>query len=407
MRHALAIVVAALLASGAPGAQRQAESSWPGLWGPARNGETRGGPEAPQLGKELWRRTVAGGYSEVAVAGGLAVTTELRSGHDFVVALDAATGREQWSARIAPTYKGHDGSDDGPIGTPAIDGGDVFATGPNGHLLALDAATGKERWRHDLVRDFGAQIPGWGFGSSPLVVDGLVVVPTGGPNSRGLLAFDRASGRLRWNAAHAKSPAYTSGVLATIGGVRQIVAAAGDLVYAVAPADGRLLWSIAGLGAGTDLATSPVVLSGDRVLYSSWDQSVMLKVSGDASSLRAAEVWRSPRLRAYNGPTLHRDGSLFAVVGPQLVCADAATGEVRWREKTGEGTLVGMGPHLLLLGHTTGDIRIVAASPEKYVEVSRRRVFTPEVVSVTGASVAGGRVYMRNLREMVAYELSR
>ena len=398
------LAVAAILACSAA-ATGQSDSAWPGLWGPARNGESRSAPDAPRVGREAWRRSVAGGYSEVAVAGARAITTELRRGDDYVVALDAATGRERWSARIAPTYKGHDGSADGPIGTPAIDGGDVFATGPNGHLLALDAATGKERWRHDLVREFDAQIPGWGFGSSALVVDDLVIVPTGGPRSRGLLAFDRATGRVKWNALHAKSPAYASAVLATIGGVRQIVAAAGDRVYAVAPADGRLLWSIAGLGAATDLATSPIVLPDDRVLYSSWDETVMLKISREGDALRAAEVWRSPRLRAYNGPTIYRDGSLFAVVGPQLVCADAATGEVRWRERTGEGTLAGMGPHLLLLGHTSGDLRVVKASPAGYAEVSRTRVFTPDVSSVTGPSVAGGRVYMRNLREMASFEL--
>jgi len=142
-------------------------ADWPGLWGASRNGEAAAPPASlPAAAKELWRRPVTGGYSEVAIAGGRAVSMELRDGQDFVVALDAATGREQWSARVAPTYKGHDGSDDGPIATPAIDGADVFAVGPNGHLVALDAATGKERWRHDLVAEFDAEIPGWGFGSS-------------------------------------------------------------------------------------------------------------------------------------------------------------------------------------------------------------------------------------------------
>ena len=239
-------------------------ADWPGLWGASRNGEAAPPlPNAPTGAKELWRRPVKGGYSEIAVAGGRAVTMELRDGQDFVVALDAATGREQWSVRVAPTYKGHDGSDDGPIATPSIDGGDVFAVGPRGHLVALEATTGKERWRHDLVGEFDAQIPDWGFGSSPLVERHLVIVPTGGPKSRGLLAFDRASGRLAWHAPHHQAPAYTSAVAATIAGTRQILVAAGDRVYGVSPTDGRLLWNIDGLGASVALATSPIVLPGD------------------------------------------------------------------------------------------------------------------------------------------------
>src|SRR5262245_12091122 len=197
----LALAAAALASAAAQttSVPSATSSAWPGLWGPSRNGEAAAPASAPVL-KELWRRPAAGGYSEIAVAGGTAVTMELRNGIDFVVALDAATGRERWAVRVGPTFKGHDGSDDGPIATPAIDGGDVFAAGPQGHLLALDLATGRERWRHDLVREFGADVPDWGFGSSPLVLGGRVVVPAGGEKSRGLLAFDRASGRLVWSA---------------------------------------------------------------------------------------------------------------------------------------------------------------------------------------------------------------
>src|SRR6187397_1951049 len=95
--------------------------SWPGLWGPSRNGEAPPVSGTPQTLSQLWRRPTSGGYSEIAVASGRAVTMELRDGHDFVIALDASTGKELWSAQIGATYRGHDGSDDGPIATPAID----------------------------------------------------------------------------------------------------------------------------------------------------------------------------------------------------------------------------------------------------------------------------------------------
>ena len=53
---------------------------------------------------------------------------------------------------------------------------------PGGVLVALDAKSGAERWRHDLVREFGAAVAGWGFGYSPLAVDGRVLIATGGSN---------------------------------------------------------------------------------------------------------------------------------------------------------------------------------------------------------------------------------
>ena len=129
----------------------------------------------------------------------------------------------------------------------------------------------------------------------------------------------------------------------------------------------------------------------------------MLKIDKDGKALRATEMWRSPKLRAYNGPTLYRDGLLFAFVGPWLVCADASTADIKWREKVGEGTLVAVGSHLLALGQTSGDLRVVRISPDRYEEVLRTRVLTPDVVSVTGPSVANGRVFIRNLREMASF----
>jgi outer membrane protein assembly factor BamB len=381
-------------------------AGWPGLWGPSRNAEAVAPSPAPTAFQEIWRRPSAGGYSEIAVAGDAVVSMELREGADFVIALDAATGRERWATRVAPTYKGHDGSDDGPIATPAIDRDQVFAMGPNGHLVALHLSNGRERWRHDLVREFGATIPGWGFGASPLVIEDRVIVPTGGEKSRGLLAFNRATGALAWSTPRGKNPGYSSAVLATIGGVRQVVAVAGDEVFAVTPAEGRLLWTIAGPDPKDVTSNPPLVIPGDRVLYSTWNLSVMAKITKSGDAFAATEAWRSPRVRAYNGPAIYRDGLLYTFTGPQLLCVDAATGDVKWQQRVGAGTLMGMGPNLAVLGQTSGEMRIVRVSPAGYQEVSRMRVFTPEVTSVTGPSFAGGRLFVRNVREMAAFAIT-
>ncbi|HWI20847.1 MAG TPA: PQQ-binding-like beta-propeller repeat protein [Vicinamibacterales bacterium] len=299
-------VSAVILVAGAPAAlsAQQHADSWPGLWGASRNATAAGnlGSLRGEM-QVLWRRSAQGGYSEIAVANGRAVTLELRNGMDFVVALDAQTGREQWSVRIGPTYRGHGGSDDGPISTPAIDGNDVFALGPNGQLLAIDLASGKERWRHDLVSAFSADAPTWGFAASPLVDGRLVIVPTGGAKSRGLLAFDRASGKLAWSAPVAKVTGYASAVATTIAGVRQIVGISADRVYGVHPQDGRVLWSAPGTGGNAEVSNSVIPLPGDRILFGNWEGSTLIKVAMEGKALTAREVWKSwlsLRLRGSN-----------------------------------------------------------------------------------------------------------
>jgi outer membrane protein assembly factor BamB len=401
MRHTLAIAALLLVASNGLTAD-----DWPGLWGPSRTATTAGDLRSAKGEVEVaWRRPVAGGYAEIAVAKGRAYTLELRDGVDYVTALDASTGRQQWSVRIGPTYRGHGGSDDGPISTPAADGNDLFALGPHGQLIAIDAGTGRERWRHDLVRDFGASPPTWGFAASPLIDEGRVIVPTGGPNSRGLLAFDRATGRLVWNAAVSKATGYSSAVAATIAGVRQVVTVASDQVFGVRPSDGHVLWSAPGPGGNIEVSNSAIVLPGDRLLMNNWEESVMVKVEAGGSGLTARQLWRSNRLRSANGPTIYRDGHLYGFAGAILLCLDAETEEIKWRERTGAGTLIAVGSQLVVLGDGTGEMLIADTSPEKFTLRHRLRVLPDGVRAVTGASFADGRFYVRNLRELVAFRL--
>jgi outer membrane protein assembly factor BamB len=390
-----------LLAYSPAGSSSSAD--WPGLWGPSRNGSTTDAFAASRGDTDvLWRRSVAGGYSEIAIHGGRAFTMELRDGEDFVVALDAGTGRELWRIRVGPTYRGHGGSDDGPISTPAVEGNDVFALGPHGHLIAVDVPTGKERWRHDLVNAFGATAPTWGFAASPLIDGRLVIVPTGGATSRGLLAFDRASGQLVWNAAVAKATAYASAVSATIAGVRQVIAVASDRVFGVQPSDGRLLWSAPGPGGNIEVSNSALVLPGDRLLLSSWEQSVMLGLSSRDGAFSTREIWRSPRLRNSNGPTIYRNGFLYGFAGSMLICMNAETQEVRWRERTGAGTLISVGDDLIILGQDTGDLQIARVSPEAFTLRHRVRLLEAGTRAVTGPSLANGNLYVRNLKHIVA-----
>ena len=400
MRNQLVGIAMLTLAAGTAMSGQRPPSGWPGLWGPARNGAVAS-TSVPKGFKELWRKPAAGGYSEVISAGDRAFTLDMRDGADFAVAIDGRSGRELWRTRIGDTYRGHDGSHDGPISTPSIDGNELFVVGPHGHLVALSATDGKERWRHDLAKEFGATAPVYGFGTSPLIEGSLVIVQIGGEKSGGLMAFDRATGTRAWHAPHAKNASYSSPVAATIGGRRQIVAVA-DRVFAVDPKDGTLLWSAAGGPGSEEVFNSPLVLPDDRVLLTLWGEAVLLKIAAQGNTFTTTEVWRGPRIRNMNGPAIYKDGHLYAFAGPIMVCVDAATGDVKWRQRTYEGALAGYGDHLLMLGRASGELAVVAPSSTAYREVTRTRVFTPGSTSITGPAPAGGIIFLRNVEEIVA-----
>ena len=135
-----------------------------------------------------WRRALGSGYSGVVVADGHAVTMFSDGETDFLVSLDADSGEENWRTAMAPTYRGREGATDGPVSTPAIAGGAVFALGPRGDLMAVRLDTGELIWRRHLVEDLGVAVPHWGFGTSPLPVGDRLIVETGGDGA--VTAFD-------------------------------------------------------------------------------------------------------------------------------------------------------------------------------------------------------------------------
>jgi outer membrane protein assembly factor BamB len=405
----LAVVLG--LAGGAvatvPGTDTAAD--WPGLWGAGRDGAAVG--EGVGLGtatqaKVLWRRPLGSGYSEVAIVAGRGYTMDTDGTNDRVVAFDPTTGKELWAVPVGAAYRGHDGSDDGPISTPTVDGAQVFALGPRGGLFALEAASGKVLWKRELVADLQVAAPHYGFAAAPLLVgdaeSGLVVVQAGG-EAHNLVAFDRATGKTAWSVAHSKKSGYASPVFATLGGVPQVISLTADQLYGVRSEDGKLLWSHP---VPDEPGRSPLVVPGDRVLVSFWGESLMVQVSAAGGAFTARELWKKPQLRATYSPTVHHAGHLFGMNGDYLVCLDAATGEVKWRQKLYGSSLIRIGGHLAVLGLSSGNLHLVEASPEGFRERFKSRVFNPGARCYTGPSWAGGKLYLRNLEEMVAVEIT-
>jgi outer membrane protein assembly factor BamB len=383
------------------------DDAWPGLWGPNRDGraEAEGrlpGGSALKL-REAWRRPIGSGFSAIAVAGGRGYTAASDGGADFAIAFDVANGRELWRARLGESYRGHDGSKDGPASTPMVDGGRAFIVSRHGLLSAFDALTGAVAWQRDLEAEIGAVAPFYGFGSSPLVSGAHLIVQTGGEKN-GLVAFDKATGAVAWAVSHSKTSGYASPVLATLLGAPQILVLANDLLYAVRPADGGLLWSQP-TGWSEEAMRAPLALAGDRVLISGTTESKLFQVRRVGDGLEAQEAWKAPRLKNSLSPTVFHDGHLFGFNSGYLTCLDPATGGVAWREKVYAGSLILVDGHLLILGAESGDLRVARASRRGYEERLRTPVFNAGATSVTGPAFAAGRLFLRNLEELLAVDI--
>jgi outer membrane protein assembly factor BamB len=319
-----------------------------------------------------------------------------------VVAYDAATGRLLWShrdpVRYATTIAGV-----GPRATPTIEGGRVFTMGATGVLNALDLATGRRLWTHDVLAEHGATSPEWGKAVSPLVVDGRVIVSAGGPDGRSLVAYDAASGEHVW-AAGSDQSSYSSPLLLTLAGRRQVVILNQGTVAAHDPATGALLW-VHPFPSGQPNVTTPLPLGGDRLLvsvgYGIGSKSYRIAANGGA--LSATMEWQSPRLKSKFGNLVRHGGSVYGLDDGVLTCIDPATGERRWKEgRYGHGQLLLAGG-LLIVQTEEGEIVLIEPTPDGLRELTRFQAL--EGKTWNPPALAGRLLLVRNDREAAAYLL--
>jgi outer membrane protein assembly factor BamB len=355
---------------------------------------------------ELWRRKAGPGWSSFAVGGGLLYTQEQRGPDEIVTCREVATGRRVWRHKDAARFwESNAGA--GPRATPTLFEGRVYTCGATGIVNALDAADGTAAWSRDLASDTGVKTPHWGFASSPLVVDDLVIVAARGK----LIAYDRATGTPRWQGP-SDAGGYSSPQLATLGGVRQVLLLNGDGVLSVAPRTGKQLWAHAWSGDGIvqpTLTTDGDVLigTGSGIGSDSGMGVRRLAVAYGPTGWTAQERWTSVGLKPYFNDVVVHAGHAYGFDGGFLACIDLADGQRKWKGgRYGYGQVILVRDQdLLVVLSEKGELALVAATPEQFKELARLRAI--EGKTWNHPVLAGDVLLARNGQEMVAYRLSR
>lgn len=418
---------------------------WRGWMGDSRDGvyrETGIVTEIPESGLPVkWRVPIYSGYAGPAAADGRVFVFDYQqtagdafnnpgeranlNGSERLVALDATSGKILWTHSYECPYSVS--YPNGPRCTPTVDDEHVFILGSEGNLKCLQVVDGKLVWSRSLKRDLKAEVPIWGFSSHPLVDGDLLYTMVGG-EGQGVVAFDKRTGDIRWQALDSEA-GYCPLSIIQAGQTRQLIAFSPEAVVSLNPKNGRQNWSIP-MRPSYGMSIARPMVEGNRMYASSiHNEAVLIELSENEAT--AKELWRGePKSAVHcaNATPLLMDGIIYGTdcVEGCLIAVDGSSGSRLWKTfeatqpaekrfiKHGTAFLTRIGDsNRFLVMSETGDLQIAELSEKGYTSRGRFHAIDP-TAECFGRSVvwshpayANQTAYIRNDKEIIAVDLAR
>ena len=321
---------------------------WPEFRGPTGQGISQAINPPLEWGSEenvVWKTEIPGrGWSSPVVVDGRIVLTsgmdEAVDGfHELkVIQVDAETGMIVWDKTVLRGSK-VEGGDKHPknslaSATALIDGGVIYAHfGPIG-TVALNFEDGEALWKQKI-----AYTSQHGSGSSPVLVDGMLVFNTDGVKAPMVTALYADTGKLAWRTARSHKVrnnfSFSTPLVIENRGRKEIISPGSGMVGAYRPSDGKELWRVT-YPMGFSLTPRPIFVE-DRVYLSTGFMRPSLyaiRVDGATGDLTESHVeWINRRsMPKTPSPNFAMGGVLTLEDDGRLQCLDGQTGELRWRK---------------------------------------------------------------------------
>ena len=399
------LVTASLMLALSTAVSNRAADDWPQWRGPNRDGRSseRGLLKTwPAGGPPLaWQAKGAGeGYSSFAAANGQLITLGARGDREYVIAFDAASGKQLWATAHGRRFGNDRG--DGPRGTPTVEGDRIYAFGASGDLSVLDASSGKILWSVNVLQKFGGSNITWGLSESPLVLADRILVNAGGREAS-IVAFNKKDGSVLWK-SQSDEAGYSSAVIHQAGEVRQAIFFTGQRALGVNVADGRLLWSYDKVANGTANIATPVVRGNHVFLSSDYGTGAALLELNPANG-SAREVYFTKEMRNHHASSVLIGEHLYGFSGAILTAMRFDNGQVAWKDRSvGKGSLVFADDRLYLFSEG-GVVGLAEAAPDAYREHGRFQIKTGNLPTWAHPVVSGGRLFIRDQDTIYAYNV--
>lgn len=347
--------------------------------------------------------------------------------HDFVVfCLNRQTGEVIWQKTLhtaRPAVKRHSKSSHANP-TVATDGRYLVAFFGSEGLYCLDMQ-GELVWKKDLgLLDSGWFLdPGyqWGFGSSPVIHEGSVILQCDIQKGSFVASFDLATGRENWRTPREEIPTWPTPVVHRFGDLPMLITHGTRAARGYDARDGQLLWSVPG---HSEIVTPTPVVAHDLIYVASGYSPVQpivairpaargeIRIPGsrleDGTKVPDEHpqiAWSTLRGGPYMpSPIAYGDYLYICSNSGVLTCHDALTGKQVYKQRIkGGGTLAFTASPVAADGHlylTSEDGRVyVVAAGSQFRQVSVNPLGDSALAT---PAIADGIFYGRTVSGLVA-----
>lgn len=376
---------------------------WPTWRGVRRDGistetnwTTNWGTEGPKI---RWRRNIGTGFSSIVVSRGKAISLGNQDDTDSLFCLDVENGNTLWRYDYAAPLDDNN-FDGGPTSTPTVDDNRVYILSRTGNLVCLDFESGKVNWTKNLPEEAGVEIPGWGFASSPVVVDSYLILNVGQSGMK----LDKMTGEVVWQSEG--ESAYMTPLAIEVGGKNWLVIASGKFYQGIDRETGEQLWKQRWLTNFGCNAADPIFHEGKLFISSGYNRgSALLDLTSESPQI----LWESKEYQNQWSSSILLNGFLYGVDGNDtgdrfFKCLDFSTGEVRWSiDGLGSASVIAAANKLIILSDQ-GELVVAEASPEKFEPIARGSILSGKCW--TTPVLANGHLFARNAAgELVCVDL--
>jgi outer membrane protein assembly factor BamB len=390
---ALSVLVNAPVAGAAAG-------DWPAWRGPTRDGHAAAGQTVPVTWSEtenvVWKAAVRGkGHGSPTVVGNriYLATADAATQEQLVLAFDRATGKQMWETVIhrGPLETGGHKHASQASSSVVWDGERLLVNFFNANAVHTTALTadGKIAWQ-TRVADF---VMHQGFGSSPVVHEGVALVTADSRGGGRLAGLDRKTGKILWEQTRPMIANYASPAVITAAGRTQVVLAGCNLVASFDPLTGKKLWEFEG---STEETVVTAATDGQRIFASGgYPKNHVLAMEADGSGKIA---WQHSA-RVYVPSMIVKDGYVYAVQDAgTAVCWKSDTGAEQWRGKLDKdyyASPVMVGEHVYITS-LAGVTSVFEATPQRFKLVAQNRLGDEALAT---PAICGGRIYLRHAKK--------